>query len=103
MPKINSRDKGHNYERELVHIFKAAGFSTAKRGLQYQTNSAVPDVDVPIYWIEAKRGKKPNVRKALEQAQKDTDGRIPVAIIRDDRCPAFVVMNLDHWLQLVTK
>lgn len=98
---INSRVKGAAYERELVYQFRVAmPGSGAKRGLQFR-GAEVPDVDIPVFWIEAKRGKKPNPRAALAQAKRDTDGRIPVAVVRDDRKPAFIVMELHDFLTLV--
>ena len=99
-----SRTKGASYERELVHVFRdAMPGAEVKRGLQPRGahQDSVPDVDCPIYWVEAKRGKKPNPRAALKQAEADTDGRIPVAVIRDDET-AFVVMRLEHWLPMLT-
>jgi hypothetical protein len=62
----------------------------------------VPDVDCPVFWPEAKRGRKPNVRAALRQATDAAPkGRVPVAVIRDDRAEAFVALSLDDFLELV--
>lgn len=98
----HSRRKGHNYERELVHLFRAVmPGANVKRGLQYRDGGDAPDVDCPRFWIEAKRGKKPNPRAALKQAQEATDGRTPVAVIRDDRGEAFVCLSLADFLEMV--
>lgn len=95
-----SRRKGVAFERELVQRFREAlPESGARRGLQSRSGKEAPDVEVPPFWIEAKRGKKPNVRAALQQAEADApQGRIPVAVIRDDRCEAFVALPLDYFL-----
>jgi hypothetical protein len=62
----------------------------------------VADLDCPVFWIEAKRGRQPNVRAALRQAESNAPkGRIPLAVIRDDRAEAFVSLSLDDFLELV--
>jgi hypothetical protein len=97
-----SRNKGANYERELAKLFDAAmPGATVRRGIQYRDGAECPDVDCPHFWVEAKRGKLPNPRAALKQAQKASDGRRPIAVIRDDRSKAFVVIGLDDFLELV--
>lgn len=100
-----SRRKGAQWERDLVKIFREAMPGTdVKRGLQPRGGGEVPDVDCPMFWIEAKRGRKPNVRAALKQAINDcSDDRVPVAVIRDDREDAFVSMLLSDFIRLVEK
>jgi len=99
------RRKGAAYERELVHRFRAAmSDAGVRRGLQSRGGDEVPDVDCPVFWVEAKRGRKPNVRGALAQAAGAAPkGRIPLAVIRDDRAEAFVALALDDFLELVTE
>lgn len=98
-----SRRKGHRFERELVHQFREAmPGAEVRRGFQSRSGEEAPDVECPVFWIEAKRGKKPNVRAALKQANNATPkGRIPVAVIRDDREEAFVALSLDDFLDFV--
>jgi hypothetical protein len=99
---VNSRRKGHQYERDVAKLFREAmGGAEVKRGLQGRGGSEAPDVDCPHFWVETKRGRRPNPRKALEQAERDTDGRVPIAIIRDDYGEAFVVLRLSQFLQMV--
>ena len=96
------RRKGRAFEQELVQQFREALPEVeVKRGLQSRSGRETADVDAPPFWVEAKRGKKPNVRGALAQAVETApQGRIPVAVIRDDRAPAFAVLPLDHFLQM---
>lgn len=99
-----SRTKGASYERELVHVFRSVmPGADIKRGLQSRSGSDVADVECPIFWIEAKRGKKPNPRAALAQAIDASQGthKIPLAIIRDDHCDAFCVLTLDDMLEFI--
>jgi len=98
-----SRRKGARWERELVHLFREAmPGANVRRGLQSRGGEEVPDVDCPVFWIEAKRGRRPNVRGALRQAADAAPkGRIPLAVIRDDRAGPFAVLLLDDLLELV--
>ena len=98
-----SRSKGRRYEQELARLFREAmPGAEVRRGLQCRGGGEVPDVDCPVFWPEAKRGRKPNVRAALRQATDAAPkGRVPVAVIRDDRAEAFVALSLDDFLELV--
>ena len=101
----HSRRKGAEWERELKWLFaEALPGVDVKRGLQFRSGAEVPDVDAPPFWIEAKRGKRPPVRAALRQVTAEApQGRIPLAVIRDDREAPFVVMLLDDFLDLVSE
>ncbi len=103
MSGARSRRKGANYERAMVHRFREAmPGAEVRRGLQYRSGDEVADVDCPVFWPELKRGKKPNVRAALRQARAAVPkGRVPVAVIRDDRQEPFVALLLDDFLDLV--
>jgi Holliday junction resolvase len=97
------RDKGHNFEREMANILKEV-FPNAKRGIgQARSASEVPDVDGTPFWVECKRGRMPNVRAAIRQAQEATDGRPYLVVVRDDYAPAFVTMSLETFLDLMRK
>jgi len=98
-----SRRKGAAWERELVLMFREAmPGCEVRRGLQSRSGEEVADVDCPVFWIEAKRGRQPNVRNALRQAVAAAPkGRIPVAVIRDDRADAFAVMQLSDLLEFI--
>ena len=100
-----SRRKGRRYEQELVHLFREAmPGAEVRRGLQSRGGEEVPDVDCPVFWLESKRGRKPNVRAALRQAEAAApQGRIPLAVIRDDRQEAFVALSLRDFLEIVSQ
>lgn len=98
-----SRRKGARAERELVLRFREAmPGAEIRRGLQCRSGAEVADVDCPTFWIESKRGKKPNPRAALAQAADAApEGRIPLAVIHDDRGQPFVALSLDDFLGFV--
>jgi len=106
-----SRRKGATWERRVVNDLKARGLD-AKRTAQlqtYATNDA-PDVSLPGWFIECKVGKQPSPRAALRQALGacPDDGRIPVAVIKDNGSGAraafaFAVLRYQDWLALVAE
>jgi hypothetical protein len=99
-----SRRKGASNERRLVRQFREI-FPEAKRGLQSQgaRQVAVPDVDIPGWWVEAKVGKRPNVLGAWKQAQRDTDGREALIITKWDNGPELATVSLESLLGLLKK
>lgn len=99
-----SRRKGARWERELVHIFAAVfGAAKVRRGLQFRDGADAADVITPALWVEAKCGRQTNPRAALRQAQVASEGKglLPVAVCRDDRADAFVVMSLEDFTDLL--
>ena len=103
MSGLHSRRKGHDFERLLVHRFREVmPGAEIHRGLQYRGGQEAPDVECPVFWIESKRGKKPNMRAALRQAAEAAPkGRIPIAVVRDDRAEATVTLLLDDFLEFI--
>ena len=104
MSGARSRNKGHNFERELVQLFRRwFPDLDIKRGLgQTRDGSECADVEMPYVWVEAKRGKRTNIKAALRQAF-DAAGasRIPIAICRDDREDATATLNLIDFLPML--
>lgn len=97
----SQRLKGHTFERWVARELREKGFD-AKRGLQSRDGDDAPDVVLPGFWIECKRGRKPNVRAALRQAIEASDGEgLVAAVIRDDRAAPFVAMPWLDWLDLI--
>ena len=104
MSGATSRRKGARFERAMVHRFREAmPGAEVRRGLQCR-GEEVADVDCPVFWPELKRGKKPNIRAALRQAiEAAPKGRIPIALVRDDRAEEIVTLLLDDFLDLVSE
>ncbi len=95
------RTKGHAWEREVARRMRECmPGCNAKRGLQTQGGAAdVPDVEMdgPLH-IECKVGAKPPVRRALNTAVTTCpDGKIPVAVIKEDRKVPYVVLQLEDF------
>lgn len=101
---INSRAKGIRFELELVKLFRDVMPGVEiKRGLQSRGGGGeIPDVDMPVFHVEAKSGKRPNIRAAMRQAREEAaGGMIPIAVVKDDRQPAMVTISLSDFLQFL--
>lgn len=98
------RTKGAAFERWLVRLFKEElPGPDWKRGLQSRGGGAeVPDVDGPMFHVEAKHQIRPNITKALEQACRDNGNamKLPVAVTKANQCQPIVSMLLCDWLKL---
>ena len=97
-----ARAKGAAFERHLANYFNDNSPLEAKRGIGKSRigGSEVSDVDMEIVHIEAKRHKRCNIKAALRQAIADADlnGKIPVAITKDDREDILCTMRLDDYI-----
>ncbi len=104
------RAKGHGFERELAKLLRAV-YPGAHRGLgqariaALQNAPKVADVEGTPFWVEAKRGNSASPRGAWKQATRQSDGRPPMVVFRDDQTapgvpapPAIVMMRLDDFL-----
>ncbi len=89
----------------MVHRFRGAmPGAEVHRGFQARGGHEAPDVEAPIWWIETKHGKRPSIRNALRQAEGDCPkGRIPIAVVKDDREPPTVTLSLDDFLEIVSQ
>jgi hypothetical protein len=105
------RAKGAGFEREIAHAL-ADLFPHAKRGLgQARAGNEVPDVTGTDYWIECKRQKQPNIRRAYKQAtdatastpNPDYKDRPVVVVTQANAEKALVTVSLDLFLTLLRK
>lgn len=97
-----ARRKGHNFEREIANTLKPI-FEKARRGFQAREGTEFCDVEGTPYWIECKRCKRVSVRAAYDQAVRDSDGREPVVISKEDRGMPLVTMHLETFLELLSE
>ena len=98
-----SRRKGHDFERELVRLFREAmPGADVRRGLQYRDGAECGDVTAGPLHIEAKCGKKPPLRPALDQAERTAPSwATPLAVCKSDRDEPIVVIRLDEFVGIV--
>ena len=104
MAKINSRNKGATFERQIANTFKEQGYPDAYRTEQHngQSQFSQPDVSgVPYLNIECKAVEKLNIHDAMEQSKRDSEiqenGGIPIVIHKKNYKPILVTMFMDDW------
>ena len=94
---IQAQRKGKVFERLVARTLGV------RRGLQGLGRERLPDVDLPGWWVECKRRRKPNIPRAYLQAIEDATGtgREPCAITKADNGPILVTVSLDALRQLL--
>ena len=99
-----SRAKGAQGERDVANELQAIYPDAARGGLlqtQYGRGAPACDVEGTPWWVEVKRGARPNIQGAYEQAKSDTDARPPLVVSRKDRSVWLVTMTLERFMHLV--
>lgn len=100
--RINSRVKGAVGEREVAAILREHGIA-ARRGQQFSGSPDSPDVvaDMPGVHLEVKRVETFSLRKALEQAERDSgETEMAVVLQRGNRQKWVAVMSMDDFVDL---
>ena len=99
----SSRRKGHDYERAVARELREVFGDDVRRGMQFRDGADAPDVVVPCFWVECKRGKRTSPVAALRQAATASEGKglWPIAVCKDDNEPATVTMSFEDFLDLV--
>ena len=103
MAKINSKQKGKRYEREVVSMFKKHGYD-CRRSQQY-CGYAEGDSDVvgiKYLNVECKHVERLNIYDAVEQSKRDSkkSNTIPVLIHRKNNHESLVTMTFEDWIKL---
>lgn len=100
-----SKRKGARGEREVATLLREAfpeHAGTIKRGFQSRYGGPVePDVVFPGWHLEVKRQQRPNIKRALLQAERDCPQGPCAAITKEDGCDWIVSMRLGDWVRLV--
>lgn len=98
---MNGKRKGSAGEREVRDILTAAGFPARRNDQMYCGGFDNPDVDaegLEDFHFEVKRVERLNLEEAMQQAEADAAGRVPVVVHRRNRRPWRVTLNLSDWL-----
>lgn len=103
---VDSRRKGHNFERWVARVYRAAFPGMDVYRGQQGAGAHEADVSHDLLWTECKRQRKVtagNIRKALDQAIRDAgdSGKLPVAVTKADRDEVLVTMRFQDFVDLV--
>ena len=105
--KVNRKQKGARFERELAEKFKEYGFTDSRRTAQYcgNTGDASDVVGLPGIYIECKHQETMRLYEWMEQAKNDAKASgkaniLPAVFHKKNRADVLVTMTLDDWMQL---
>ena len=98
-----SRDKGAAFERRTASILKQV-FPEARRGVgQTQSASNGADVEGTAFWVECKKGQRPNIQGAFKQALAAKDDRPILVVSMKDRDQPLYTIDEATFLALISK
>lgn len=104
--KINSKQKGARFERQLARIFRDYGYDDARRTAQYcgNTGDASDVVGLPGLHVEAKHCEQMRLYEWMAQAKNDAHkggkGLLPAVFHKKNNAEILVTMELDAFMNL---
>jgi len=100
--KVNSRNKGAQFERDIINALRDNLGVQCKRNLE-QWRSGGDDIDLAPYSIECKRRANIAIYEWWEQACKSAEAkrRIPILVVKADRKETLVCMDLQEFMRLI--
>ena len=104
MAGSGSKLKAQRWEEEVLGLFAGVfGRDKVRRGMHYLDGAKCADIITPMFWSEARAGKRTNARAALQRATEGSKGKgmYPIAVCKDDGDEAFVTVSLADFLDLV--
>lgn len=105
---MNSKRKGNQAERELLHLLQAYGIEAARNDQRYTGGTDNPDIAAKIgpvaLHVEVKRQERLSLPAALRQAKRDANGHaLPIVAHRSNRQPWLVTVELEALLTALGK
>lgn len=101
---VNSKQKGARFERLLASLFRAYGYSDARRTAQYcgNTGDASDVVGLPLIHIEAKHQERMQLYDWMAQAKRDSagTGNLPAVFHKKNNAEILVTMEIHDWMQI---
>lgn len=104
MGKINSKEKGKRFERQLAGLFRNHGYSDARRTAQYcgNTGDASDVVGLPYIHVEAKHVEQMRLYDWMDQAKRDSKGtgNIPAVFHKKNNAEILVTLRFDDFMEI---
>lgn len=104
--KINSKEKGARFERELASKFREYGYTESRRTAQYcgNTGDASDVVGLPGLHIEAKHQEKMCLYDWMAQSKRDAANNgtdlIPIVVHKKNYADILVSLKLDDFMTI---
>ena len=104
MGKINSKQKGARFERQLAGLFREHGFQNARRTAQYcgNTGDASDVVGLPGIHVEAKHQESMRLYEWMDQAKRDSAGsdKLHAVFHKKNNADILVTMRFDDFMKV---
>lgn len=106
MAKINSKQKGARFERELARRFREHGYDDARRTAQYcgNTGDATDVIGLPGLHVEAKHQERMCLYDWMAQAKHDAtvggEALLPAVFHKKNYAEILVTMELNDFMEL---
>lgn len=100
---MNSREKGKRGERQWRDELRANGYA-ARRGQQFSGSPDSPDVicdGLPWAHFEVKLVERLDLYAAMDQARRDSAGKVPLVAHRRNFWPWLVTMDAERFYRLL--
>lgn len=103
---MNSKRKGNQAERELLHLLESCGVEAHRNDQRYTGGLDNPDISARIgpvsVHVEVKRQERLALPAAIRQAKRDANGHaLPVVVHRSNRQPWLVTVELESLLEVL--
>ena len=104
--KINSKQKGARFERQLASKFRDYGYTESRRTAQYcgNTGDASDVVGLPYLHIEAKHQETMRLYEWVEQAKRDAkaggQNALPAVFHKKNNAEILVTMTFDDFMTI---
>ena len=107
MGKINSKQKGARFERQIANLLKEYGHCNARRTAQYcgNTGDASDVVGLPGIHIECKHQEKMMLYDWMAQAIRDSKGTpdMPIVVHKKNNADILVTMRFEDFMEFYEK
>ena len=104
--KINSKQKGARFERQLASKFRDYGYTESRRTAQYcgNTGEASDVVGLPYLHIEAKHQETMRLYEWVEQAKRDAkaggQNALPAVFHKKNNAEILVTLTFDDFMTI---
>ena len=104
--KVNSKQKGARFERELASRFRDYGYTESRRTAQYcgNTGDASDVIGLPGLHIEAKHQETMRLYDWIDQAKRDAEAggnnALPVVFHKKNYADILVTMTFDDFMTI---
>lgn len=107
MGKINSKQKGARFERQIANMLREYGYDDARRTAQYcgNTGDASDVVGLPGVHIECKHQERMMLYDWMDQAIRDSRNtpNFPVVVHKKNNADILATMRFEDFMEMYEK